>query len=418
MDLIVGNIPLITIRYNEDPTKAPTMVRQIGEIRTSDSRMIVEHEIPGMQGNVFQDMGRGPVKISFNGSFYGRNATEDMSTLRQYYLEGSPVFFYSDFSTISDIVNVIIDFLEITKVVGEINKLEYSITLRESVSQPPQDAPPPSQENEAKEWADTLVDENGPAEEDEGAGEEGTKEEGAGEEGAEEEGTGEEGAEEEGTQEESTEEEGAEEEGTGEEGAGEEGAEEEGTGEEGTQEEGTGEEGTGEEGAGEEGAEEEGTQEESTEEEGAEEEGTGEEGAGEEGAEEEGTQEESTEEEGAEEEGAGEEDTEEEGAEEESEVKEGARAGEKDESGDRIEGIGSHFERVKELNKEREEFQERSSTVLESAGIIAGATIARDTVVHGASHLRKREDANGAQGEEDENEAEEESDSGEEHHGD
>ncbi|MDG6258164.1 MAG: DNA circularization N-terminal domain-containing protein, partial [Methanomicrobiaceae archaeon] len=212
MDLIVGNIPLITVKYNEDPTKAPTMVRQIGEIRTTDTRMLVEHEIPGMQGNVFQDMGRGSVRISFSGTFYGRNATDDMSTLRQYYLAGKPVFFYSDFSTISDIVNVVIDFLEITKFVGERNKLEYSIVLREFPSQPPEDVPPGSQDEDAKEWANGLVDDIAPEEEEEGAEEEGTGEETAEEEGAEEEGTGEETAEEEGAEEEGTGEETAEEE--------------------------------------------------------------------------------------------------------------------------------------------------------------------------------------------------------------
>jgi len=71
------NIELDGIDLNKtlyDQNGGVEEIRYISNISTSDKRGMVEHEIPGMEGNVFQNLGRSPVNISFDGAFEGESA--------------------------------------------------------------------------------------------------------------------------------------------------------------------------------------------------------------------------------------------------------------------------------------------------------------------------------------------------------
>lgn len=132
----------------------PVDIRTVASITTTDKRAIVEHEIPGMQGNVFQDMGRDPVKISFEGSLHGKSAKNNLECIRSKFKQGVPLPFNSDVSGAADVTKVVIEEFRVDETAGIPEMYKYSIILREYKEPPPEPTTPPSQEGTAKEWAE------------------------------------------------------------------------------------------------------------------------------------------------------------------------------------------------------------------------------------------------------------------------
>ena len=133
---------------------SPIDVRTVTRINTADRRAIVEHEIPGMQGNVFQDLGREPVRISFDGSFHGETAKNTLEMVRSKYKQGVQLPFNSDISGASDVTKVVIEEFVVKETAGVPEVFEYSLVLREYKEPPPEPTTPPTRKEEAKEWLD------------------------------------------------------------------------------------------------------------------------------------------------------------------------------------------------------------------------------------------------------------------------
>ncbi len=156
------NIELDSIELNKtiyDQNGGVEEVRYISNISTSDKRGMVEHEIPGMEGNVFQNLGRSPVSISFDGTFEGESAKSNLETIRSKYKQGIPLPFHSDVSGATDVTKVLIEDLRVEDVAGMTNRYKYSIVLMEYKEPPPEPTTPPSQDEQAEEWADDTADE-------------------------------------------------------------------------------------------------------------------------------------------------------------------------------------------------------------------------------------------------------------------
>jgi hypothetical protein len=133
---------------------SPIDVRTVTKINTADRRAIVEHEIPGMQGNVFQDLGREPVRISFDGSFHGETAKNTLEMVRSKYKQGVQLPFNSDISGASDVTKVVIEEFVVKETAGIPEMFEYTLVLREYKEPPPEPTTPPTRKEEAKEWLD------------------------------------------------------------------------------------------------------------------------------------------------------------------------------------------------------------------------------------------------------------------------
>jgi hypothetical protein len=155
MNITLDGIPLI---WRNQPD-TPVDQRTVTNITTTDKRAIVEHEIPGMQGNVFQDMGRDPVRISFDGSFHGKSAKNNLENIRSKFKLGSALPFNSDITGAADVTKVIIEEFRVEETAGIPEMYRYSIVLREYKEPPPEPTTPPSQEGKAKEWAEKTANE-------------------------------------------------------------------------------------------------------------------------------------------------------------------------------------------------------------------------------------------------------------------
>lgn len=134
-------------------------IRNIYNINTSDKRSMVEYEIPGMEGNVFQNLGRSPVKISFDGTLQGKTARDNLEVLRARFKQGIPLPFNSDISGAADVTKILIEDMRIEEVAGITDRYRYSIVLREFKEPPPEPTTPPSQDEKAKEFANNVSEE-------------------------------------------------------------------------------------------------------------------------------------------------------------------------------------------------------------------------------------------------------------------
>lgn len=152
MNVELDGIPMI--KSEETPDGGIVDIRNIFNISTADRRSMVEHEIPGMEGNVFQNLGRSPVKISFDGILQGKAAKSSLETIRSKFKQGTPLPFNSDISGATDVTKVLIEDLRIEEAAGIADRYKYSIVIREYKEPPPEPTTPPSQDAQAGEWAE------------------------------------------------------------------------------------------------------------------------------------------------------------------------------------------------------------------------------------------------------------------------
>lgn len=139
-----------------DKDGAVEEIRSINNLSISGRRRIVELQIPGLTGNVFQDMGRNPFRISFDGELVGPGTMNTLQELKSKFELREPVPFSSDVTTISDVAEVVIENFSVRFIGGIALGSRYSMVLREHKSSSsgggggPGETKPPSQEENAK----------------------------------------------------------------------------------------------------------------------------------------------------------------------------------------------------------------------------------------------------------------------------
>ena len=119
----------------------------IAYVESYESRALVEHRVPGLDGNYFQDMGVTPNTIVIAGTKTGDDDRDDFLTgIRKMFNQGDPVSFAADIDTATDITDVIIEDFRAGEIAGSPDSFEYFIKLRKYVPppQPPADSFPGS----------------------------------------------------------------------------------------------------------------------------------------------------------------------------------------------------------------------------------------------------------------------------------
>lgn len=142
----------------EEPSGGITDGKNVTNLNVSNKRNSVPHDLPGMMGSAFQDLGRAAVVISFDGIMSGANSKSTIESLRGKFQKGEPVAFNSDLSGASDITKVLIDDFKLLDTAGNKDRYNYSIILKEYKEPPPKSITPESLEGMAKQWADNMVD--------------------------------------------------------------------------------------------------------------------------------------------------------------------------------------------------------------------------------------------------------------------
>jgi hypothetical protein len=147
MSIEIDKVPLVNRVV--DKNSVPQEIRNVSNIAVSARRAIVEHKIPGLAGSVLQDMGKEPIRISFEGDFYGEKVKDSMQVLWTKFKDGKPVPFSSDISGITDVAQVMIEEFSLADVSGSPNRFHYSMALCEYVP-PKQGGGQPASQQGAK----------------------------------------------------------------------------------------------------------------------------------------------------------------------------------------------------------------------------------------------------------------------------
>ena len=158
MSIELDKIPLVK-HIRDDDTGKTKVINSVYNVKVEERRSVVEHKIPGMEGGILQDLGREPVRISFEGVIHGEEAKDALKNLRLRFKAGKPVPFSSDVSGVAEVTDVLIEDLQVDDMGGMPNNYKYRIVLREYTPPPQKDDPPPSQEEEAKESVEEEAEE-------------------------------------------------------------------------------------------------------------------------------------------------------------------------------------------------------------------------------------------------------------------
>src|SRR5689334_24382634 len=86
---------------------------RIERISALESRRLAILPVPGLSGDLHQDLGRGALAVEIAGSLMGDEARDDfLKEVRAKYLDGSPVDFVADIVKESKLEQVLIEELE------------------------------------------------------------------------------------------------------------------------------------------------------------------------------------------------------------------------------------------------------------------------------------------------------------------
>ena len=118
-------------------------IPRISNIQSQESRRLLRLPVPGLSGDLHQDLGRGALVVDISGSLYGDEARDEFLTenVRKAFIEAQPVDFVADIVNESELEQVIIETLSLEENADYPGQFFYFIRLRE-YTEPPEPASP------------------------------------------------------------------------------------------------------------------------------------------------------------------------------------------------------------------------------------------------------------------------------------
>lgn len=113
---------------------------RVHRIDTLEQASFVRHRVPGLEGDLVQDMGRASVRMRLEGMFYGETALDDLNALRDLYKAREPVDFLADITGQAYFAQIILEQFEVVQQAGEIDQYSYRLTFSEYVEPPADDS--------------------------------------------------------------------------------------------------------------------------------------------------------------------------------------------------------------------------------------------------------------------------------------
>lgn len=118
---------------------SPPNIERIGAF---ESRRLTVLPVPGLSGDLHQDMGRGALAIEIVGSLATDDARDQfLKAVREKFLAGEPVDFVADIAKESELERVLIEELRMEEVADDADMFRYRIVLREYTEPPEPPAP-------------------------------------------------------------------------------------------------------------------------------------------------------------------------------------------------------------------------------------------------------------------------------------
>ena len=112
-------------------------VPHIEGIVSRESRRLAVLPVPGLSGDLHQDLGRGALEVELHGSLSGDQARDDfLKELRGQFLAGDPVDFVADIVNESELEQVLIAAFELAESADRPDEFRYRLALREYTEPP------------------------------------------------------------------------------------------------------------------------------------------------------------------------------------------------------------------------------------------------------------------------------------------
>jgi hypothetical protein len=112
-------------------------VPNIAAVYAEETRRLAALPVPGLSGDLHQDLGRGALRVHLSGSLSGDQTRDDfLKEIRARFLAGDPVDFVADIVTESELEQVLIESLEFAESATEPETFRYHIVLREYTEPP------------------------------------------------------------------------------------------------------------------------------------------------------------------------------------------------------------------------------------------------------------------------------------------
>jgi hypothetical protein len=112
-------------------------VPRIERIATKEMRRFAVLPVPGLSGDLHQDLGRGALAVEISGSLYGDEARDEfLKELREKFLAGEAVDFIADIVKESELERVLIVSLSLDEQSNNADVFRYLIAMREYTEPP------------------------------------------------------------------------------------------------------------------------------------------------------------------------------------------------------------------------------------------------------------------------------------------
>ncbi len=109
---------------------------KIHHIQTLEDASFVYQAIPGVAGDVVQDLGRAAVRLGVEGIFYGNERQTQLAALRQLYLAREPVDFIVDMLDQAYASQVTLESLNVEEIAQQPDQYNFRVVLREYIRPP------------------------------------------------------------------------------------------------------------------------------------------------------------------------------------------------------------------------------------------------------------------------------------------
>ena len=121
-------------------------LQAVQQIEGVEHEAVRQHEVPALEGDFLQDLGREAVRISLDGVISGDGVGDRLKALREKFAAAKAVPFVADIATATRVDRVLVEELGIREIAGKPARFEYAMRLREFVAPPPPNVipiPPP-----------------------------------------------------------------------------------------------------------------------------------------------------------------------------------------------------------------------------------------------------------------------------------
>src|SRR4051794_21109195 len=119
-------------------------LQQVQKIEAEENEAVRQHNVPALEGDFLQDLGRRAVRIELNGVLTGAKASDGIKQLREKFQKAEPLPFVADIATATNVNKMLVEQMDVRELAGKTELFEYALVLREFIPPPlPQEEPPP-----------------------------------------------------------------------------------------------------------------------------------------------------------------------------------------------------------------------------------------------------------------------------------